>query len=297
MPSSRTKALAFTALVLVAVAWGAAFVLMKPAVDQQPVFDFLATRFTIAPIFMLLIRPGTFKKLNPRLLWQGGIAGVFLGLGYVTQTIGLQSSTAAITGFFTGLYVILTPILAWVFYRQRPTAKVAIGTMLAAAGLGILSASAISWGWGEASLLACALAFALHIVVLGRWSPNHDVYALTVVQLVVVGIINWIGAVPDGYQPPPNATVWFAVIFTAVFATAIAFLVQTWTQSIIDASRVAIVLTSEVVFAAVISVLVGQEVLAIQTVVGGAIMLIAMLVAEWPGKRADAIVPLEPMAH
>ncbi|MEY4000258.1 MAG: hypothetical protein RLZZ626_613 [Actinomycetota bacterium] len=297
MTASRRNTLAFASLVAVAIAWGAAFVLMKPAIEQQPIFDFLATRFTIAPLFMLLIRPGTVRKINPKLLWQGSVAGIFLGLGYVTQTIGLHSSTAAITGFFTGLYVILTPILAWFFYRHRPNFKVAVGTVLATVGLGILSASAIAWGWGEASLLACALLFALHIVVLGRWSPNHDVYALTVVQLAVVGILNWIGAGSDGYQAPPNATVWFAVLFTAVFATALAFLVQTWAQSIIDASRVAIVLTSEVVFAAVISVMVGQEVLAPQTIVGGAIILVAMLVAEWPGRRPDAIVPLEPMAH
>ena len=129
--------------------------------------------------------------------------------------------------------------------------------------------------------------FAAHIVGLGAWSPGRDVYALTVIQLGTMAVLTWAGALTDGYQPPPNPDVWIAVIFTAVLATALAFFIQTWAQSQIEASRVAIILTSEIVFAALIAVLVGQETLALKTVIGGALMVAAMLIVEWPGRKDD----------
>jgi drug/metabolite transporter (DMT)-like permease len=149
--------------------------------------------------------------------------------------------------------------------------------------------------------VACAILFAAHIVGLGVWSPGKDTYALTVVQLATVGVLCSIGAVVDvpGYQPPPDGGVWFAVLFCAVFATAAAFWVQTWAQSMFDSSRVAIILTLEVLFTALLAVGVGQETLAVKTIIGGAIMVVAMLVVEWPSRSDDAtkIEIFEPLQH
>jgi drug/metabolite transporter (DMT)-like permease len=138
------------------------------------------------------------------------------------------------------------------------------------------------------------LLFAGHIVGLSVWSPGKDAYALTLVQLAVVAIISWFGALLDGgYEAPVDGNGWFAVIFTAVFSTALAFLVQTWAQSIMDPSRVAIFLTTEVLWTAVIAVLVGQEVLGFKTVMGGLIMVTAMLIVEWPTKSSKEL-PVQP---
>jgi len=287
-------------MVLVAAAWGAAFVLMKPAVDKQPVFDFLATRFTFATIAMVIAKPSILGRINAQVLKRGVPLGALLGLGYVTQTFGLQQSTAAITGFITGLYVVLTPLLGWLIFKKRVSRIVLWGVALATIGLGFISIHGASFDVGQLWVVACAFFFAAHIVGLGRFSPKQDIYALTVVQLAMVAIINWFGALPDGYQSPPDASVWFAVIFTAVFATAVAFFVQTYVQSIMDASRVAIILTLEVVFAAAMSVAVGQEVLSLQTIIGGSLMLGSMLLVEWPRKAKDgevAEVIYEPMPH
>ncbi|NDH65051.1 MAG: DMT family transporter [Microbacteriaceae bacterium] len=104
----------------------------------------------------------------------------------------------------------------------------------------------------------------------------------------------------DGYQPPPDVDVWNSILFTAVFATAIAFFVQTWAQSIMDASRVAIILTSEVVFAAVFAAATGQEVLQLRTIIGGALMVLAMLIVEWPSRKSKPgeVTPgLDPLVH
>jgi drug/metabolite transporter (DMT)-like permease len=295
MGRSRLAALA---LITVAISWGAGFVLMEPAIEKHPTFNFLAFRFTIAVLVMIAIRPKLFRSIDKTLLIHGSLLGIALGGGYVTQTIGLLFSTAALTGFFTGLYVALTPILAWVFLRQKISKKALVGVIVATIGLGILSAGSVAFGWGEISLIACAVLFALHIIGLGLWSSKHDSYALTVVQLAVCAVISWIGALAfdGGVQLPPDAEVWFAIIFTAILATAVAFLVQTWAQGFLEPSRVAIILTSEVVWAAAIAYGIGQEQPTFLSLLGGSVMITAMLIVEWPSKNKE-LVPLEPMAH
>jgi drug/metabolite transporter (DMT)-like permease len=277
---------AIIALFGVTFSWGAAFVLMKDAINEQPVFDFLATRFTIATVVMIAIRPQVLQIINKKLLLRGSILGAMLGLAYITQTIGLDLTTAAITGFLTGLYVVFTPLLFWFIYRKKIEGKVLIATVTAFIALLFISFNGFSLDAAQAWLIACALLFAGHIVGLSLWSTAKDIYPLTVIQLAAGSVVCWLGAVADGYQPPPNASVWGVVIFTAVFATAAAFLVQTWAQSIMDPSRVAIILTTEVIFAAAIAVAVGQETLALRTVIGGALMVVAMLIVEWPDRKS-----------
>ena len=299
-PSTDSR-LAILALFAVTAAWGASFVLMKPAIERQPIPDFLATRFVIAAIILILVRPSVLSNITARVWWTGGIAGVVLSIGYVAQTIGLHYATAAITGFLTGLYVVGTPLLAWLIFRQPLNPKVIVAASLGLAGLGVISLNSFGIGIGEIWIIVGAIFFALHIVVLGRWAPGNDSYALTVVQIVVVAICTagMTFADGDGYIPPPDVDVWIAVLVTAVFATALAFLLQTWAQSKMDASRVAIILTAEVPWAAGLSVAVGQETLAVRTIIGGC-MIAAMLIAEWPSRRKPKkgeIIPVHPLGH
>ena len=282
------------ALLDVAIAWGAAFVLMKDAIAAQPFNDFLATRFTLAVLVMIAFRPSVLKSLDSKLLKHGVLLGTLLSGGYITQTIGLELTTAAITGFITGLYVVLTPLLGWMMFGNKINKQLVIGIVLALGALGLLTLNGFSVDVNQLWVVLCALLFAGHIVGLSIWSPGKDVYALTLIQLAMVAVYSWAGAMLDGgYDPPVNGDGWFAVIFTAVFSTAVAFLVQTWAQSIMDPSRVAIFLTTEVLWTAVIAVIVGQEVLGLKTVLGGAVMVAAMLVVEWPTKSSKEL-PIQP---
>lgn len=279
------------ALIGVTLSWGAGFVLMKDAIEAQPVFDFLATRFTLATLVLIAVRPQMFSMINKEVLLKGSVLGAMLGLGYITQTIGLDLTTAAITGFLTGLYVVFTPLMVWVLFKKKIQRKVVIGVALAFAALLFISFNGLSFDPGQVWLIACALLFAGHIIGLSVWSTSKNIYALTVIQLASASLVNWLGALADGYQAPPDGFVWGTVIFTAVFATALAFLAQTWAQSIMDPSRVAIILTTEVIFAAAISVAVGQEVLELRTVIGGLLIIAAMLIVEWPNRKVRS--PLE----
>jgi drug/metabolite transporter (DMT)-like permease len=281
---------AVIALLFVGFVWGAAFVLMKDAIQEQPYMDFLATRFTIAAMAMLLLRPVVSTRFEEGDLKYGAAAGVVLAFAYITQTIGLELTTAAISGFLTGLYVVLTPLFAWLFLKQKISLKIAIGAMLAAVGLGVLSGAAttIEFQLGQIWLIACAVLYAVHILILGQYGQGRNSYRFAMLQIAFVALVTWGFALVDGYQPPPNWSVWFAILFTALLSTVFAFWVQTWAQTIIEPSRVALLITSEVVFTALIAVGVGQEPLTLTMVLGGSIMLTAMLLVEWPTSKSKA---------
>jgi drug/metabolite transporter (DMT)-like permease len=264
------------ALLTVSAAWGFSFVVMKDAIQRQSVNNFLFTRFTLAVIVMILIRPQVIKHFNKDLLQRGGLAGIFLGLGYIAQTLGLERTGAAITGFITGLYVVLTPVIAAIVLKEKITKFTWYCIALATFGLGLLSIRGFSVGVGEMFVLASAFLFAAHIIALSKWSSGRDVYAMTVIQLTMCAILAGLASAIEGYSLPPDTGVWSVVIFTAVFATAVAFIVQTWSQAHMSATKVAVILTMEVVFAAVFAIVLGGERLTIQTAIGGVLVVVAM---------------------
>ncbi len=264
------------ALLTVSAAWGLSFIVMKDAIQRQSVNNFLFTRFALAVIVMILIRPQTIKLFNKDLLQRGGLPGIFVGLGYIAQTLGLERTGAAITGFITGLYVVLTPLIASIVLKEKITKFTWLCIAVATFGLGLLSIRGFSVGIGEMFVLASAVLFAAHIIALSKWSSGHDVYAMTVIQLTMCAILAGLASAVEGYSLPPDSGVWSVVIFTAVFATAVAFIVQTWSQAHMSATKVAVILTMEVVFAALFAILLGGERLTIQTAIGGILVVVAM---------------------
>ena len=264
------------ALLTVSAAWGLSFIVMKDAIQRQSVNNFLFTRFALAVIVMILIRPQTIKLFNKDLLQRGGLAGIFLGLGYIAQTLGLERTGAAITGFITGLYVVLTPLIASIVLKEKITKFTWLCIAVATFGLGLLSIRGFSVGIGEMFVLASAVLFAAHIIALSKWSSGRDVYAMTVIQLTMCAILAGLASAVEGYSLPPDSGVWSVVIFTAVFATAVAFIVQTWSQAHMSATKVAVILTMEVVFAALFAILLGGERLTLQTAIGGILVIVAM---------------------
>ena len=270
------------ALLAVAAMWGISFVWMKDILDQQDVYSFLLSRFLVASLVMLLANPRVITRLNREILTKGSVIGTALGLGYIFQTLGLDRTTPAITGFITGLYVVLTPLIATLLLKERLTKQAWFYIVLATAGLAVLSVSGWSIGTGEFFVLISALLFAVHILLLSQWSKKFDAYALTFVQLATCALVSGIPASINGFSAPPDFQVWSVVVFTAVFATFFAFVIQTWAQARISATKVAVILTMEVVFAALFSVALGAEPLTLRIVLGGSMVLIAMIMIVQP---------------
>ena len=270
------------ALLLVAAMWGISFVWMKDILDQQDVYSFLVSRFIVAALVMIMVNPRFIMKINRKILLKGSVIGTALGLGYIFQTLGLERTTPAITGFITGLYVVLTPLIGALILKEKLTIQAWFYIVLATIGLGVLSISGFSIGTGEFFVLISAFLFAAHILLLSRWSKDFDAYTLTFIQLLTCAVVSGVPASLNGFVAPPDQQVWAVILFTAVFATFFAFVVQTWAQARISATKVAVILTMEVVFAALFSVALGAEPLTLRIILGGSMVLIAMIMIVQP---------------
>ena len=270
------------ALLAVAAMWGISFVWMKDILDQQDVYSFLLSRFVVAALVMVIVNPKMINRLNREIITKGSVIGAVLGLGYIFQTLGLDRTTPAITGFITGLYVVLTPLIAAFLLKEKLTTQAWFYIALATLGLAVLSVSGWSIGTGEFFVLISAILFAAHILLLSRWSKKFDAYALTFVQLSTCALVSLVPTTINGFTSPPDSQVWGVILFTAVFATFFAFVIQTWAQARISATKVAVILTMEVVFAALFSVMLGAEPLTLRIVIGGSMVLIAMLMIVQP---------------
>jgi drug/metabolite transporter (DMT)-like permease len=272
--------------------WGSTFVVVKDAVDRMPVTDFLTWRFAMAAVAMIALRPRALAALGPSGRRAGALLGLALGAGYLLQTLGLQTTSAAVSGFITGMFVVLTPLGAAVLLRQPPDRAAWAAVGLATVGLALLALHGLSVGNGELLTLGCAVAFSAHILGLGRWAPSYDAFGLAVVQLLVVAAMAAVVAVPGGIAMPPDWGVWGALALTAIAATALAFVVQTWAQAHLAPTRAAVIMTMEPVFAGVFAVAVSRESLGARTLLGGALVLVAMLLTEiGPRRGAEGSAP------
>jgi len=284
-----SPALALTALVAVTAVWGWTFLIVKDAISRMPVMDFLAVRFTVATIAMIALRPTSLRRISRRELWRGALLGAMLGLAYITQTYGLLSTPAAVSGFITGMAVVLTPIVSWLLLRDVISLKTWLAVALACIGLALLSLHGWSYGVGELLTLGCALFLAFHIVGLGHWSPQHEPYKLALIQIATVAVLSLLAAAPGGITLPPDTRVWGVIGITAILATSLAFFVQTWAQSLIPPTHVAVVLTLEPVFAGIFAVVIGGEHLTLRTIGGAVCVLAAMFIIQLkfvtPGKK------------
>jgi len=272
----ESKVFSSVALMAVALIWGGAFLSMKGTLERLDVNSFLAWRFLIATLLLILIRPSVLKKINPPFFKKGVILGLFLSSGYIFQSFGLTLTTVSNTGFITGLYVVLTPLIAAVILRKNITLVEWFAVLVATIGLALLSLNGLQFGLGEFLVLVSALLFALHIVGLGEWSKGLDAYALTVLQLGTCAVVTFLASFKSGFKAPPDSGVWWSIIYTAVFATALAFIVQTWAQSFIAPSTVGVILAAEVVFAAGLGIWFLNEPVTLRIALGGFLVLASM---------------------
>ncbi len=280
-------------LVLVTLIWGSTFVVVKGALDAVGPLTFVAWRFTVAALALALLFHRRVRALSRAELRAGGIIGVWLALGYILQTIGLQYTTTGKAGFITGLSVVLVPVIAALWLRQPPGAWTAAGVAMATAGLGLLTLDAsLRPAPGDLWVLGCAVAFAMHIISVSRFAPHHDPLSLTVVQIAVVALIALGGAFI--FETPevrlPRAT-WAAILFTALAATVVALGLQNSVQPFTTPTHTALIFSLEPVFAAFFGWWLAGEVLGLKELVGGALILAGMVVAELGGLLAADRTP------
>ena len=288
----RTTLLATAALLGMTATWGSTFYLIHDLLDRMPTLDFLAVRFALAGVLMLAIAPRAVTRLGARSRRAALGLGVLYGLAQILQTAGLAHTPASVSGFVTGMYVVATPLLAAVLLRTRITLLTWAAVVLAVAGLGVLTLSDLTVGYGEAVTLVAAVLYALHIVGLGAWSNARDALGMSIVQILVIAALCLLATAPDGRVVlPTTGGDWASVAYMAVFPGALALLGQTWAQAHLAPTRTAIIMSMEPVFAASFAVLLGGESAGPRMLVGGALVLGAMLLVELvPRRRIEAEV-------
>lgn len=276
------------ALALVALIWGSTFVVVKSALAEISTLYFLFLRFALASVCMLVMFVPAFRRSAPREIWRGlrggALAGIFLWLGYLLQTLGLKYTSAGNSGFLTGLYIVLVPLISAAIYRRWPQARELIGVAIAGAGIVALTFPSLDRSFqmnkGDLLTIGCAVAFAFHILVVGYYSVRERYEAVALGQIACAAALSGISLTFEPPQAIWSTGVILAIVLTGVFATALAFAIQTWGQQYTTATRTALLFALEPVFALTTAVLAGGEVLTAAAVLGGALILGGILAVE-----------------
>lgn len=269
-------------LVGVAAGWGMTFTLVQDAIRALPPVTFVAYRFLLAAAVLAIPNITGLRRL-PRAGWNAAVLlGLFLAGGYLTQTIGLAHTSASNAGFITGLYVVFTPLLGAVVLRQRLTPWAWGCTAAAAFGLFLLSGfGAGPHLLGDTLMLVCALMFAAHILTTDRAVARFAVGPLVAVSLAVCGAVALLSAVVSGQvEAPDGAPVWVALLFTAIVASAGAYVVQSYAQTRTAPARTSLILATEPAFAGLFGYVLAGDRLSAVAWVGATIMGVTILAAE-----------------
>ncbi len=272
-------------LILVTLVWGSTFVVVKNAVETMGALTFIAVRFFIAGIALLVwyaLRPGRLRfAVPPSLYWGGLFAGLALCFSYIAQTLGLITVSAGKAAFITGLYVVIVPVASRVLFKTASDVGSIVGVTLAALGLGLLSLTLpFSIAPGDFLLFLCSIGFAAHILIVGVYGDRGSPVLFSAVQLLVVSVICFFLALV--FERPlsvPRGT-WGSIVYMALAATSFAFLTQSAVQRFTSATHTALIFSAEPVFGALFAWLATGETLSSKELAGAAFVLLGMLVSE-----------------
>ncbi|MFC4617508.1 DMT family transporter [Camelliibacillus cellulosilyticus] len=294
----KNKWMADIGLLFIAFIWGSTFVVVQDAVEKIPPLAFNGYRFFIGALVLIIVFVVMPKKENTNfnlgLILNGVFLGLLLFIGYSTQTIALLYTTSSKAAFITGLSVVLVPLLTWLILKQKPKKSALIGVMIATIGLYLLTAlHSLSLNKGDGLALACAFAFGFHIIVTAKVTHKYSSVLLTIIQLTTVAVLSIISGIGlDGVKKTINLAsilthgdVIFACLFTALFATAAAFLMQTSLQRFTEPTHVGIIFIMEPVFAAITAAIFTNETMTGAAKLGALLILVGMLSAELPMKH------------
>src|SRR5919112_2734192 len=234
-------------LVGVTAVWGWTFVVVQDAILSFGVLGFLALRFALASV---ALSPILLSGITRRTLLVGGGIGLVLAMGYLFQTLGLLYTTPTNSGLITGLFVVFAPLADRIFFGVRASRQTVVAVALSLLGMALLTGGGPEGvNPGDLLTLLCAAALGLHIALLSRYAAGHDAGSLTLAQILAMAVlfaVLWPFAGTVAFPPPE---VWVALLVTGLLASAGAFYVQTFVQQRLPASRTAVILTMEPVFA------------------------------------------------
>ncbi|WP_120501208.1 DMT family transporter [Roseovarius sp. EL26] len=287
---TRDYTIGMVMLIAIAALWGLGFVFQAKGMDHLGPFTFNAIRFamgalSIVPVIVIF----SDKKLKTDTLVMikgGALAGVFMFFGITLQQYGLLYTTAGKSAFITGLYIIFVPLIG-LFLGQRFGAKVWFAAVLAFTGLYLLSeTTGLAIGKGELLTVICALFWAGVVIINGRYAGQVDGPKYAFVQfLVVVGLSLPFALILEHHDLSDIWAAREALLFVGILNTGVAMTVQVLAQKRVPPMQAALVMSLETVFGAFGGWLLLNEMFTNQMLLGCALMLAGLVLAQLPGRR------------
>lgn len=279
----RHRILAEIGLLYAAAIWGATFFIVKDILTQIDPIVLVGYRFAFAGIMLAGYLAIRRIPLLPGLK-DGIILGLILLALYVPQTIGLRYTSAANSGFITGLFVVIVPILAYSLFHKKPSRWEAVALILSLAGLWFLTGGVSGMNFGDLITLLAAFFYALHLLYCDKYMKSgRDPIVISAQQFLLVGVLSfataWVFDLPFSMG---DRTTILTVIFLTLLPTLSAFLIQLYAQKLTSPFRVSLIFALEPVFAAIFAWTLGGEEFVIRSAAGGLLIFIAMIVAELP---------------
>ena len=283
---NNQKMLYMGLILLVTFFWGVTFPLIKIALEYISPVVFLALRFSVSAIMLVPFILKSRRLLERRIARIGITAGIFLFLGYYFQTVGLEYTTAANSGIITGIYVVLLPFISFAYLKIRASKLDVVASALAFAGLFIMSASSLALknstvDLGDILTVICGVAYAVQIAYVSKYSGGLDSTVFTFYQILTVAVLSAV-FIPT-YSTALltlNTMVVFVIVFTALFGGVLAYFITTKALIYVEPTSAGIIFVGEPIFAAISAVIIGGEVLVPLTIVGGSVMVFAMLLTS-----------------
>ena len=280
------------ALVANALIWGTTFVLVKAALGYISTALYLAVRFSLATVALLVVYREIWKRPVPwKSLAAGGFTGALLYAGFILQTFGLRLTTPSKSAFITGLSTVMVPLLAALVYKNRPHVSEMVGVLVATVGMGLMTLEGGA-GSGLGSIMGsisrgdwltfcCAMAFAAHIVTLGHFSKQMSFQLLTVTQIgaaavAALALFPWVETPHVEWQP---VVIW-AIMITGLLATALAVTIQAWAMRYTTPTRSALIFALEPIFAWITSYYLTGESLSGRAAAGALLILSGVILVE-----------------
>ncbi len=284
----QKEPLGMTLLGAVALIWGTGFIATQIAIDGGYDSSFIMMgRFVTAAIMMGLLFCKDLRGMGKEDLIAGGVVGIFLFLGFTLQTYGLVHTTPSNSAFITATKVMIVPLLGLVFLRDKPSTRTMVASLACLVGITALSLNFdqgfSSFGYGELLTFLCAVSFAFHTFSLGYFVRRVHVKRLIFLQLAVAAFFSTVlFMVQTGgdltFVKPDKGL--FAILYLGVLATGIAYILQTVGQKYVVASKAALIIATESLFASILSVLLGFESVSIQLLIGGSLIMGSILITE-----------------
>lgn len=274
------------ALIVATALWGSSFAITQVVVTQMDLISGMLFRSLIAVLILLLLKPRSVFQLSAADARNSAAIGVFLGSGYLLQSWGLQHTTATASGFIAGMFVVFTPLVGAIIFRDRIPRVTWAAVAIAISGLAIMTLRGVGFGFGETITIVTAFMWSLQITFLSRWGRPEIAWAMTTIQMATVAMMSLILALAMNSLQWPPSSLWDELIYLGAGAGALALLLQTWGQAQVTAARSAIIFTLEPVWGAIFSVIIVSDVITAPIALGGGLIISAMLISELGAYRS-----------